>query len=96
LPAADFFAFVCRAGARPMAEVYAWSLRDVLPILPVPLVDADPDARLDLQSVCTAVYDRGGYDYALDYTQPVDPPLSDADTDWLRERLAPVAPPVGE
>ena len=87
LPRADFYAFVCRARQRPLAEVYPWTLRQPLPSLPVPLAQGDPEISLDLQAVFTTVYDRAGYDYALDYTQPVEPPLSEEEQAWCSEVL---------
>jgi hypothetical protein len=87
-PAADYYAFVARSESRPLADVYAWSVRDPLPTIPVPLAGDDPDAKLDLQSIFVAMYDRVGYDYSLDYGVPVEPALGDADDVWVRERLA--------
>lgn len=92
LPAGDYFAFVGRSDLRPQVEVYAWSLRDKLPVIPVPLKEGDPDAALDLHEAFTRTYDRGGYDYALDYQQDVVPRLSANDREWvsglLRDRPA--------
>lgn len=91
LPAGDYYAFVCRGQRRPKAEVYFWSLRQRLPTIPVPLAGNDPDVMLDLQAAFTAVYDRAGYDYSLDYRRPVEPPLSDNDIAWAQQLLAAAA-----
>jgi hypothetical protein len=88
LPAGDYFAFVARAGYRPRAEVYAWTMRQPLPTVPVPLAGVDPDAALHLQAIFTSAYDRAGYDYSLDYRRPVEPPLGEADAAWTQEILA--------
>lgn len=88
LPAGDYYALVSRERRRPKVEVYAWSLRQPLPTVPIPLAGSDPDVPLDLQAVFTSVYDRAGYDYSLDYTRPVEPPLSEEDAAWAREVLA--------
>lgn len=85
LPAADFYAYVTRAGRFPAADVYAWTLRDRLPTLPVPLKPEDGDVGLDLQPIFDDLYDRAGYDYALSYTRPVLPTLSAADTPWVAD-----------
>jgi hypothetical protein len=87
LPAGDYFAFICRGNRRPRVEVYAWGLRGPLPTIPVPLVNPDPDATLDLQAIFTSVYDRAGYDYSLDYRAPLDPPLREADNAWASKLL---------
>ena len=87
----DFFAFVSRAERRPMAEVYAWPLDRSLPTIPIPLTDGDPDVSLDLQTAFTTTYDRAGYDYALHYERPVEPPLDAHRLEWVGRRLKPVA-----
>jgi hypothetical protein len=84
----DFYAFVSRPRLRPELDVYAWTLRDPLPTLPIPLAPGDPDVPLDLQAAFTTTYDRAGYDYSLDYGAEVQPALSAEDTLWLNSRLA--------
>ena len=87
LEAADFYAFVCRKERLPQVEVYPWTLRQPLQPIPIPLAGDDPDVPLDLQAAFTTTYDRAGYDYALDYRRPVEPPLGPATADWLRSLL---------
>jgi hypothetical protein len=87
LAPADFYAFVCRKERQPQVDVYAWTLRDRLPPVPVPLAGDDPDVHLDLQAAFTTTYDRAGYDYALDYRRPVEPPLEASMADWVRSIL---------
>jgi hypothetical protein len=84
----DYRAMISRVERRPQAEVYAWTLRQPLPTVPVPLAGGDPDAAMDLQAIFTSAYDRSGYDYSLDYRRPVEPPLSEVDSAWVRETLA--------
>ncbi len=88
LPPADYYAFVSRADRRPEVEAYPWTLRQPLPAIPVPLAWGDPDVVLDLQEIFNTVYDRAGYDYSLDYTRSIEPPLSDADAGWVQKILA--------
>lgn len=88
LPPADYYAFVCRNRPRYVAQVYPWTMRAALPRIPIPLAGGDPDVLVDLQEVFTATYDRAGYDYSLDYGQPVVPPLSEADAVWAGEIVA--------
>lgn len=33
------------------------------------------------------VYERAGYDYSLDYTRPLEPPLRPEDADWVTEKV---------
>lgn len=62
-------------------EVYRIPLRDRLPILPIPLRERDPDARLDLQALVDRAYENGGYD-AIDYRAEPAPPLAGEDAAW--------------
>jgi hypothetical protein len=84
LPRADYYAIVSRRHTRPRAQVYAWTIRDPLQTIPVPLKRGDPDVSLDLQLVFTTVYDRARYGLSLNYAQPLDPPLSEHDAEWAR------------
>lgn len=85
-PAGDYFAIISRAERRPLVEVYGWRLLSRLPTIPIPLAGADPDVKLDLQQAFTSVYDRAGYDYALDYQQPVTPALTEAEAARLKAK----------
>jgi len=94
-PLGDYFAMVSRAERRPHAEVYAWSLRDILPTIMLPLRLDDADVPLDLQQVYESVYDRARYDLSLDRTRTLSPPLDDANNAWMRGLLT-AAPPAVE
>lgn len=87
LPVADYFVYVTRRELRPKIEVYPWTLRERMPVIPVPLA-SEEQVLLDLQSAFTDVYDRAGYDYALDYRRPLSPVASEADMAWIAECLA--------
>ena len=85
--ATDYCALISRAGHRPRAEVFEWSIRHPLPSIPIPLLAADPDVLLDLQSSLTAVYSRAHYRTSLDYREPLELPIRDEDLPWVHERL---------
>jgi hypothetical protein len=87
LPPADYYAIVCRAKEFPRASAFAWTLRQSLPTIHIPLAEGDPDVHLDLQTVYSTVYDRAGYDYSLDYAVAVEPPLTEEDRSWADEIL---------
>lgn len=87
LEPADFHTFVNRNGRLPQVEVYSCTLRDPLPTIPIPLAGDDPDVPLDLQAAFTTTYDRAGYDYALDYARPPEPPLEPAAAEWVQTVL---------
>ena len=84
---ADYYAIVSRRQRRPRAAVYAWTIRDRLPTVPVPLMKGDPDVPLDLQAAFTTVYDRARYDLSLNYHADLQPPPRDADAEWMRGLL---------
>jgi hypothetical protein len=67
LPAGDYFAFVSRARRRPDSEVYAWTMHDGLPYIPIPLLAGTPDVAIDLAGVFATTYERGRYALLIDY-----------------------------
>lgn len=69
-----------------LTAVYGASLRQPLPTLPVPLRWREKEVVLELQAIVDLVYERGRY-WKLDYSQPLDPPLSDDDAQWANEVL---------
>ncbi len=79
----DYRVLVSRKDRRPSADLYAFNLRSPLPSFPIPLRSGDTEPTIDLQTILNTVYDRAGYDYAIDYTQPTVPPLSNTDTVWV-------------
>lgn len=87
LPRADYFAFVSRTARRPICEVYGWSIREILPVIPIPLAAPDPDIPLDLGAVFVQTYNDARYDDSVNYAAPLDLPLSAEDRAWA-EQLA--------
>ncbi len=84
VPDAPYYVVLGRADMRPMVEVWPIQLQDRLPVLPVPLLEPDPDVPLDLGGALDTVYDRAAYALQIDYTQPPPPPpLPKADAVWL-------------
>jgi hypothetical protein len=83
VPVAPYYVLLCHAERRPRADVWPIQLWDALPVLPVPLLEPDPDVPLDLAAVVKSVYDRGPYRRVIDYREPPPPPLSDAEAAWL-------------
>lgn len=87
LPPGDYFALACRRTHYPKVNVYSWSLREAMPPIAVPLREEDENAIVSLQEVFTTVYDRAGFDYSLDYSRPLAPPVGDDANEWIRETL---------
>jgi hypothetical protein len=87
MPAGQYFAIVSRGYRRPRADVFAWTLRQPLPTIPIPLTKGEPEVLLDLQQAFTTVYDRALYQLSLNYGMNLRPPLSDADASWAKDLL---------
>ena len=83
LPPGDCYALVSRFTTRPNAEVYAWTLRDRIPAIRVPLRDPDPDLLLDLAAVYEETFTRGRYQRNLRYDAPPPVPLNPAAAEWM-------------
>jgi hypothetical protein len=76
-----------------LSEIWPVALNEPLPLLPIPLLDPDPDIALDLGTALRAIYARAGYDRRIDYRHPVPPPdLRPEMVAWLRQHLPEVAP----
>jgi hypothetical protein len=88
LPPGDFYAIVSRSRRRPKAAVYAWTLRQPLPVIPMPLKEGDAEVSLELGTAYTTVYDRARYHLSLDYGAALDPPLAEDDAAWARGLVA--------
>jgi hypothetical protein len=84
LPAGDFYAVVGRKSGTPNAQVYAWTIKDTLPAIPIPLREPEPDAMLNLRAVFDMTYDRGRYRRMVRYGKPLPAslPLTTTDREW--------------
>ncbi len=78
---------VSRAEQRVKLEVYAFSLKQRLPRISVPLRHPDKDVVLDLPSIFRRCYEIGGYDLIVDYHEPPETTLSEEETKWVKQLL---------
>ena len=78
---------VSRAERRPRAELYAFNLQDAVPPFPLPLRTGDEEPIVELGPLLHALYDRAGYDLAVDYTADPVPPLEADDAAWAGQLL---------
>ncbi|HEX6386205.1 MAG TPA: DUF4058 family protein [Anaerolineae bacterium] len=82
LPESPYMAALIRAN-QPKADIWPITLRQRLPVLPVPLRAPDPDVPLDVQAALDTVYEEAQYALTLDYNaSPPPPPLADDDAAW--------------
>lgn len=88
LPEAPYFIFLHRADRRPEVEIWHLRFQNPVPLLPVPLLEPDPDVPLDLGRAIQSIYDAAAHDLRLDYSQP--PPKPDRardDAEWVTAQL---------
>jgi len=88
LPAGDYYAVVSRGDRRPKCDVYAWTVRQALPAIPIPLVAPDPDVWFDIGGVFTTTYERGRYARSLDYDAAPLVTFEPESQAWVMERAA--------
>jgi hypothetical protein len=85
LPPGDHYALVARVERRPDCDVFAWTVRDRLPAIPIPLLAPDPDILVDLGPPFASVYERGRYARLIKYQAPLDLPLSPEARTWAED-----------
>jgi hypothetical protein len=83
LPPGDFFAFVTRANRRNFSDVYSWTVRDSIPVVPVPLVPPDADLLIEMQPIANLAYERGYYHRFLKYGDEYDLPVNPPTKQWI-------------
>lgn len=86
LPPGHYYAIIAHAERRPRADVYAWTVRDPLPPIPVPLKAPASDMRVELAPVFATAFERGRYAPSLRYAAPPKVPLAPEELDWCTER----------
>ncbi len=67
---------------RTRFEVWAFTVRESLPTVRIPLTEGWADFDLDLQAIWGEAYRLGRWAKAIQYGEESDPPLSPADTAW--------------
>ncbi len=80
----DYSILISRRRGRPLADVYLFSVRDAIPTIPIPLKHGEEEPLLDINGLLSDVYDAGGYDLAIDYSQPPTPRLDEEDATWAQ------------
>lgn len=82
------YRILVRAGwERPRARLYAFSVRQPIPDITVPLRRDEKGVPLSIGKLLSEIYDRARYDLRLDYRQQPDPPLSEEDAAWADRLL---------
>lgn len=81
-------AWVSRATEPLKGWAHCLPLRQRLGAIPIPLRPTDADVLLDLQPLVDQVYETGRYSEDIDYDEPLVPPLSPEDAEWVAIVLA--------
>jgi hypothetical protein len=82
------YLLACTRAGSARTELWPLSVREALPVIPVPLLDPDPDVPLQLQTALAAIYSEARYDLSIDYSEPPPPPKFSADIDdWMAALL---------
>lgn len=85
--ASDYAVMVFRSWNWPRAQLYAFSVKDAVPAVPIPLRRGEDEPTLELGAVLGQLYDRAGYDLRIDYGKPPEPPLDEDAAAWAAARL---------
>ncbi len=75
----DYRLVVSRKRSRPHAGAYLFSLRDLIPDIPIPLRPDDEEPLLKLNDILHQVYELGYYSTFVDCDISLTPPLSEDD-----------------
>ena len=83
-PECDHSVMVSRAEKRRAADCWPITLRDTLPVIPIPLRPPDDAAPVDLEEVLHRAYDGPGYEHFI-YNGEPEPGLSPQNMAWARQ-----------
>lgn len=78
----DYRILICRGDQRPTGDLYAFTVQQPIPSVPIPLRLGETEPVLTLQPLLNRVYEKGRYHLAIDYTQPPILPLAGGDSQW--------------
>jgi len=82
----DYLVALTRA-KRAETEVWTMEIGEVLPVVPIPLIENESDAYLDLQQALDEVYTEAAYQFSIDYDKTPPPPKVNSDKlQWIKER----------
>lgn len=85
-PKGDYSILVSRAESRPDAELWGFSLRESLPMVPIPLRKGESNILLNLKSAIESTYDDAQYRHFI-YRHDPQPTLTSEDAKWAAELL---------
>ena len=83
----DYRILVCPGDQRPIGNLFAFSLQQTVPPIPIPLLPGESDVLLELQPLLDQVYKKGRYHLAIDYSQPPSPKFAPEHQQWVLELI---------
>ena len=86
----DYIVCLHRAGHGEHFSCWPFTVREPLPIVPVPLSKDYPDTPLNLQDLLERCYEDGPFRRTIDYNLPPTPRLKRSDAVWASEILSEV------
>ena len=88
LPKTHYLVTLIRAGIGK-TQVWGMSIKDPLPVIPIPLKQPDEDTVLDLGHAMKELYEQGAFEKSIDYSETPPPPVfTEEERDWMRGLLA--------
>ncbi len=87
LPQADYYALVSRAEHFPRVDLWAFTVREELPNLPIPLKPEHDDVPVSLRDCLDGTYEDADYETRIDYSVPPYAPLRSPDAVWAAKFL---------
>jgi len=75
LPPGDYYVYIGRVQRKPRCQVLGLPWRRPLPVIPIPLLPEDGEAKVDLEEIFQRTYDPSYYDKRLPYGEPLVPAL---------------------
>ena len=86
-PQSHYRIVISRSWQRPRADLYLFNLPQPIPAFLIPLRPGEQEPVLPLNQILHPLYDQSGYDLAIDYTEPVSPPLAKEEAEWVAQLL---------
>ncbi|NET57246.1 MAG: DUF4058 family protein [Symploca sp. SIO2E6] len=83
----DYRILVSRVEQRPIAQLYPFNVRDLLPCLTIPLRAGDEEPVIDLNELMDIVYQSAALGLTIDYRQQPIPQLKQADFEWIQSMV---------
>ena len=87
-PVTDYYVLISKEDRRPKTSIWAFTMQEPLPVLPIPLGRDYADVPLDLKSCLDRVYDEGRYGTAVNYARLPNPELDAIRATWANDLLA--------